>query len=257
MCGLAAHPFFTLLEWQRGMPTSYSLSLTSYICLDPCYCVLLDARSDRYLAISRDTMERLGPWLSGWPADPSQACTTVMPAELASIADDFVRRGTLTKGPFLGKPVRPQDIPRPQRSLLDAHEPVPLIMTLPLAGALICSSLWARRQLTRHPLLSTIGAVAERRASSQRSPSAALDLDRARFLVSTFTRWLVFSSKPNDCLFEALALLHFLSRFQIYPSWVFGVIPEPFHAHCWLQHRGIVVNDTVAHVSQYAPLMLI
>jgi hypothetical protein len=86
----------------------------------------------------------------------------------------------------------------------------------------------------------------------------AFDPERTRELIATFAslRPYVFTSK-DACLFEALALGQFLAEFSLHPHWVFGVQARPFAAHCWLQHEDIVLNDTVDHVSRYAPIMVV
>ena len=59
------------------------------------------------------------------------------------------------------------------------------------------------------------------------------------------------------CLFDSLALIHFLARFRVFPDWVFGVTADPFEAHCWVQTGGVVLNDTVERVSAFTPIMSI
>ena len=74
-------------------------------------------------------------------------------------------------------------------------------------------------------------------------------------LVSVFDRLRWFYPRSYLCLFDALALIHFLARFHVYPDWVFGVNADPFEAHCWVQAGGIVLNDTVERVSAFTTLM--
>lgn len=234
----------------------YFLSRDSYICFDHRYCVILDVQSDKYMAIARQTMEHLAPCLSGWPTEPTLNSTTPVSSEMASIADELLHRGTLTDQPDRGKPFRTQDIPRVFNSLLADCKSPPFRSTVPYAGAIVHSALSARYRLSRHSLLSTINAIITRRESRDHS-SKQIDLPRARFLVEAFNRWLVLHSRPNACLLDSLSLLLFLARFEIFPFWVFGVISEPFHAHCWLQCGNTVFNDCMAHVSQYTPIMLV
>jgi hypothetical protein len=69
-------------------------------------------------------------------------------------------------------------------------------------------------------------------------------------------RAFLFSTR-DECLHDSLAVLEFLARHQLFPSWVFGVRARPFAAHCWVQHDGFVCNDTVEHVSGYVPIMVV
>lgn len=237
------------------MALSYYLSMDSYICLDRRYCIILNVRSDKYLAASRPTIDCLAPWLSGWRTELS-AVETAIPAHIETIAEDFVRLGILTKHSHLGKPLLPQDIQKPTENMLAGGSPSRLQSALPFAYASMRSLLWARNRLSRHSLLSTIHAILERRAACTQSPPE-LDIIRASFLINVFKHWQVLFSRPQACLYDSLSLLHFLSTFNICPSLVFGVTPDPFQAHCWLQHRTMVLNDRLSRVSDYTPIMLV
>ncbi|MEO1020428.1 MAG: lasso peptide biosynthesis B2 protein, partial [Pseudomonadota bacterium] len=63
--------------------------------------------------------------------------------------------------------------------------------------------------------------------------------------------------RPYLCLFDSLALLYFLARYEVFPQWVFAVQLKPFRAHCWVQSNSLVVNDVVANVRHYTPIMSI
>jgi hypothetical protein len=72
-----------------------------------------------------------------------------------------------------------------------------------------------------------------------------------------FERLRLFYPRSYLCLFDSLALIHFLARFDVYPDWVFGVNADPFEAHCWVQAGNVVLNDTVARVSGFTPIMVV
>jgi hypothetical protein len=238
------------------MSISYFLSADSYICLDRRYCIFLDARSDKYMVTSRQTIDCLAPWLHGWRTEFSSVAENTIPPHLETIAEDFVREGIFTKLSHLGKPLLSQDIERPTQNMRTALNSPRLWSALVLGYASIRSSLWASERLSRHSLLSTIRAVRERRAACSRSPHD-VDVLRTSSLVEVFKRWHILFSRPHACLYDSLSLLHFLSAFNIFPSLVFGVIPDPFQAHCWLQCNTMVINDSVSHVSNYTPIMLV
>jgi hypothetical protein len=104
--------------------------------------------------------------------------------------------------------------------------------------------------------MSILQGVTSRRPSPPRhtaEPPSAFEYS----LISEFFAWRGFYSRPNACLLDSLSLLHFLARFHIFPSWVFGVIAEPFQAHCWLQWRDLVLNDSLPHIEGYTPIMLV
>jgi hypothetical protein len=104
-----------------------------------------------------------------------------------------------------------------------------------------------------------IARARRRRARAvARNESAGFDRENAKRAIATFAALRPFFFTAKDAgLFEALALARFLARWGLYPRWVFGVQARPFAAHCWLQHEGIVLNDTVEHVSRYSPIMVV
>lgn len=239
------------------MTPSYSLTTHSYICLDLQYCIFLDVRSDKYLAVGRQTIERLAPWLFGWSADAgSPPPEKVLPLDLADTVNDLLRRRVFTDLPQQGKAVRPQCIAHVTESMAEAIECPAFRSTLKLSASIVRSLVWARYRLSDQSLSSTIKAVAARRDPSRRS-SAEPALSHVGSLIAAFNAWRPLYSRPNACMFDSLSLLHFLSQFNVFPSWVFGVISEPFQAHCWLQHGSFVLNDSLSHVTAYTPIMCV
>jgi hypothetical protein len=116
------------------------------------------------------------------------------------------------------------------------------------------SSVRASRELRRQPFQLIVEAVRERK-SRNASRAGRTDFERARLLASVFERLRLFYPRSYLCLFDSLALIHFLARFHVYPDWVFGVNADPFEAHCWVQVGNVVLNDTVARVSAFTPIM--
>lgn len=82
-------------------------------------------------------------------------------------------------------------------------------------------------------------------------------LEAALPLLAVFDRLRLFYPRPYLCLFDSLALIHFLARFDLYPDWVFAVRADPFEAHCWVQADAVVLNDTVERVASLHPIMVI
>jgi hypothetical protein len=116
------------------------------------------------------------------------------------------------------------------------------------------SSAKASRQLHSQAFESIVAFVRarKRRKSDSTKP---FDIERAHSLVSVFDRLRLFYPRSYLCLFDSLALINFLARFNLYPDWVFGVTAEPFEAHCWVQASGTVLNDTLERVSAFTPIM--
>ncbi len=66
-----------------------------------------------------------------------------------------------------------------------------------------------------------------------------------------------FYNPKDACLRDTLTLIEFLSRYDIYPQWVFGVRMQPFSAHAWVQYGPTLFTDPVDHVKTFTPIMVI
>ncbi|TAM57512.1 MAG: lasso peptide biosynthesis B2 protein [Rhodanobacter sp.] len=59
------------------------------------------------------------------------------------------------------------------------------------------------------------------------------------------------------CFLDSLSLLRFLSRRRLPANIVFGVTPEPFAAHCWVQTGDMVLNETLSEVHAHTPIRIV
>lgn len=237
---------------------SGAIFLQSHIFLCPAkrHWVILDVNRDKYLCVQRRLLEALGPRLQGWEGGAgAEARNAAVPAEEAlALANQLMSLGILSEHSEGAKDARavvyPRptealdlDLPRRQRRLPGIHAP-----------AFFASSMRASRQLGTRRFQSIVESVRERKACHA-GRAGPFDLARARSLVAVFERWRLFYPRSYLCLFDSLALIHFLARFHVYPDWVFGVAAEPFEAHCWVQAGNVVLNDTVERVSAFTPIM--
>lgn len=144
----------------------------------------------------------------------------------------------------------------PTAALIDGYADVTTRITLKDLACFATAALTAKLLLRRFSLESIARRVSLRRA--RRQAATAPDIDRLQCLVAGFGRMRTFVfTASNECLFDSLALSEFLSFYGAFPRWVFGVRTNPFAAHCWLQHDGIVVNDSPEHVGRFMPIMAI
>jgi hypothetical protein len=227
-----------------------------FLCPAKRHWVILDVNRDKYLCVDRRQFESLGPWLHGWQQGAQGAeCQAGAPADEAlALANRLLSVGILSEHAEGAKQVRSTarklptaaadlDLPASARRSACAH-------ALPF----FLSSAKADRQLRSQPFQSVVGYVQERK---QRKASSVrpFDLDRARALTEVFDRLRLFYPRPYLCLFDSLALIHFLARFDLYPDWVFAVMADPFEAHCWVQAGNVVLNDTLERVSPLTTIM--
>jgi hypothetical protein len=234
--------------------TRYCLAEHVHVCRVGAHIVALDVKQDRYLAVKADATACLAELVPGWPAqdeDPASA----PPTHAMALAEQLARRGILsTSG---GKPATPVRCNPARSELLTADAAATDEMSLASVAGIVAGVFAAAWTLRRCSFEQLIRRVAVRKLVARRD-AAAFDFERARTLIAILRRLrpYLYTSR-NACLFDSFALLELLARQRMYPDWVFAVQASPFGAHCWLQHEGIVVNDTCEHVAPLTPIMVV
>ena len=227
-----------------------------FICQGKRHWVVLDVNRDKYLCIDRPQFEALGPSLKGWElpaAGPSGSDVAAASEAAVALANSLLALDILSDRATHAKDARPTAHLLPTEAI-DPDSPPSRRSSGPHAASFFLSSARASRELRRQRFQLIIEAV---RARKNRNASRAgrPDFERTRSLVSVFERLRLFYPRSYLCLFDSLALIHFLARFHVYPDWVFGVNADPFEAHCWVQAGDVVLNDRVARVSAFTPIM--
>jgi hypothetical protein len=119
--------------------------------------------------------------------------------------------------------------------------------------------VWStRHQLKTRTLKTTLDetiAYRDRKIGVGATPAVAED----KLLQATreFIRARRYVPIEPICLLDSLSLLRFLSRRKLLASIVFGVTPEPFTAHCWVQAGGMVLNETLFDSHTYTPIRVV
>ena len=237
-----------------SVPGPFFLQSHVYICRGKRHWVILDVNRDKYLCVDRGQFEALGPSLKGWEADSPGAAP--VPEEALALASGLLDLGILSDRATHAKDARPTAYPLPTEAI-DPDSPVHSRRSSGAhAASFFASSGRASRELRRQRFQLTIEAVRARKSRNAGRTGLA-DIERARSLMLVFERLRLFYPRSYLCLFDSLALIHFLARFDVYPDWVFGVNADPFEAHCWVQAGNVVLNDTVARVSGFTPIMVV
>jgi hypothetical protein len=235
---------------------NYFLSNHAFLCTAGNHCIILDLKQDQYLFADGRRLCALGPHLDGWEhCTQTSSVDAVDPTpDVVGFADELATRGILTIERRHGKPARPLILSKPANALraVACSAGWPMARFLHFWRAASC----ANSRLKHESMESIVDAV-QRRKHAASVRSSPFDFHRARVLVAQFDTLRPFFPRQYVCLFDSLALLEFLSRFALYPTWVFAVIPEPFEAHCWLQHGDVVLNDSVEEVTKFTPIMAI
>lgn len=237
------------------------LSKSCHLCIDGEYAVILDLHADRYVALDHCSTSGFRDLVSGWPIDDDKKGCVPRPAIAHDrLLRDLTDRGVLTADRSRGKDASPIKVKTPLRSLLttpDLYLPVKGPDWLDTRTVAAFASAIARASLALRfvPILRIVKQVELRRRQSEYRQSQ-FDPEWAAGLVERFQsmRVFVFSTKDN-CLLGALALVHFLSSFGLFPQWIFGARAKPFSAHCWVQHEEFVFDDLVSHVRMFTPIL--
>src|SRR5262249_42953237 len=123
----------------------------------------------------------------------------------------------------------------------------------------LLAALRTSLQLRRKSLDRIINRERRLKEKARSSPTNfAATAERLERCMATFLRLrpLIFTAHDR-CLFDSLALKEFLRLHGIFPDLIFGVRSDPFSAHCWLQHREIVINDDPENVQDFTPIMVV
>lgn len=112
-------------------------------------------------------------------------------------------------------------------------------------------------QLKTRTLKQVIDSLTVRRGRSfltaPLGPTEALTR-RALEAAGTFTAARPYVPIETCCLLDSISLVRFLSRRGLAASVVFGVIRDPFSAHCWVQAGEWVLNDTLGNIAANTPI---
>lgn len=228
------------------------------VCVTATGAVLLDLKRNRYFGLGCREARSLSTLASNWSASSSSAGPVLEPMppdDAARLADALVKAGFLT-------PVAPTE-PGPQFTSIDGSAPLTSVGH-ELAGAahlhlhhfvvFLRACIWAKRAVDSRLLYSIACEIAATKADAPQT----IDRERTIELVSVFRRLRPYAFAAKDqCLFHALALLKFLSHYNIFPTWVIAVRPTPWAAHSWLQMGSLVLDCNPEEICEYSPILAI
>jgi hypothetical protein len=233
---------------------TYFLPKHVFFCFSGDYCVFLDLKRDRYSCVSRSDAQLLDGCVPGWPSHAARTQPDLPEHESAARA--MLEGGLLTPYATEGKSAEPLPICAPTCSLAGQDGRVPLMRGITATDAVLflASAASTSLRLRKWPIDRIVRRVQTRRLRARRK---AASIGRIREKVAVFNALRPFFpvSGKGCCLFDSLALLEFLSRYGLFPLWVFGVRTEPFYAHCWLQHEGVLLNGPLEQARSYTPIL--
>ncbi|MGQ0835346.1 MAG: lasso peptide biosynthesis B2 protein [Gammaproteobacteria bacterium] len=221
--------------------------------------VFLDLRADKYFAVSTEHHRAMVPIIAGLPSPPAHDRGSKQPSHRSSaqITDVLVAKGLLTATSTSGKPATPaaldSDAMHPMGQGTEFEYPVHARHIVDFL--LACSrAAW----LLRWRSLEAAVRAVECKKANRRGPGAHFDMSRATELVSVFRHLRLYLFAPHgSCLFHALALVIFMSRYGLFPNWVIGVQSGPFAAHSWVQQGAFVLDCTPEDVCYFKPILVV
>ena len=80
---------------------------------------------------------------------------------------------------------------------------------------------------------------------------------RAIRIATAFDRMSLLLGAYDRCLARSFALARYLTARNVACDLVFGVSMDPFAAHCWVQHDGVILNDHLDHVRTFTPILVL
>jgi len=231
----------------------YFLAKHAFVCAVGADVVVLDLKHDRYVAFERDFWDPIARDIGGWPALELET-SAPQPAPDADALSQLMESGLLTADDHQGKDATPAAIELPSTSLIEDFRVQPPSIRAGHVLSFIVAVCAARLRLRFQPIEKVVSTIRQ----SRQSHAKASDPAAMRDLTEVFRRLrpMLLTSRSH-CLLESLALLNFLSRYDIHPTWVFGVHTAPFSAHCWLQLGEIACNDPLDHIRRYTPIMVV
>ena len=243
----------------------YFLRREVFFCFSDKNVVFRDIRGDDYFALPITTTSAFKAALAGWPkqieVDLGEAKASIDDSYLA--LEEMLIQGFLTKDPAKGKEAIPFISTAPRASLRKDDATVSAESENQHAMEFFTAARDATdllRACENSPevgpwkitleLLDMIRTRREKNASAWNTAKA----QTLATIAQELRPW--FDEKPV-CTLDSLVVIEFFARHDLYPDWVFGIRANPPDAHCWVQHKDMLVNDTVDVVTQFTPIMAI
>ncbi|MEY2116474.1 MULTISPECIES: lasso peptide biosynthesis B2 protein [Rhodanobacter] len=125
----------------------------------------------------------------------------------------------------------------------------------------VMAIVWSTRRHLKTRTLKTnldeASAYRNRKTCVRGDATPAADEGKLLQASGQFARARRYAPIEPICLLDSLSMLRFLSRRGLSANIVFGVTPEPFAAHCWIQAGDMVLNETLFDTHAYTPIRLV
>jgi len=220
--------------------------------------VLLDLKRNRYFGIGTKETRALSTLALNWDEANGSAATVerLDPDAAIAMADALIAAGLLSRDvpaertAFGGAPLDLSGVLTSAGHQLNRRSPLSLAHLASFVAALA----WTRRALRSRTLYSIACEIRDRKAAAD----GHFDEHRAVELVGIFRRLRPHAFAARDrCLFHSLALVRFMARHAVFPTWVIGVRAKPWGAHAWVQQNKLLLDANPEQVCEYTPILTV
>lgn len=165
----------------------------------------------------------------------------------------LLSRGLLIETNVPGLRLTEIAVPTPTESVFDHEDCKVNVWSL---GRSVSTRIASSINMNRRPVHRVIDEVSARKGEGIRRAGGDFEPDISAMAWSFIASRRIIS-KQDKCLPWSVAMVNYLSRFCFFPDLVIGVKMDPFAAHAWVQHRGLVLSDTAEAVLPYTPILAI
>lgn len=223
--------------------------------------MLLDLKRDKYLGLCGRELSALAKLVTGWPPPSTQGVDNFEPlsdAEANELAVTLAADGLLTRDATAAKsePAASVELGGTMFAIGQSVECGRAIRIVDVVNFLIAwaSAAW---MLRARSFDSAVRWVA-RRKQCKGAATTAVDTRTLMELIDVFRRLRLFAfTAKGKCLFHAVVLTTFLSRYGVFPAWVLGVKTSPWGAHSWVQQGNLLLDSTPEEVRTYTPILVV
>lgn len=226
-----------------------------YFCVTEGAGVFLDLRRDEYSAVTI-------------PAEFVSSRGDMSEADILSAFEvhrlDLVRESLLVETPRASAVTAYQQLRRPSSNIFAPDDQRAFGLSGEAGRAVrvrardlldfLLASRKASVHLKKRRLYDVVSAVRVRKADAGGDTTDFDALKRATMIYRRLRPWY---PRSYLCLYDALALIEFLARRRLFPTWVFAVQAQPFGAHCWVQAGEHLLNETTEYAREFTPIMAI
>lgn len=223
--------------------------------------MLLDCRKNRYFGVAASDSCMLAAHIEDWPWPVKRIHSedSKSDPQVQNLIHDMLQRGVLVRKAFSGSP-KLRVVPAPPTlELCSVYSEQKPCLTAYDIRAFLWSQFIASYLLRWRSLEYILDRIRKRRArfdNLDSRTSRQFDANSTRILVEKYNvASRAMYSKHDICLYEAVALSEFLSKYEVFPYCVIGVTAKPFSAHCWLQQDHVLVNDKRIRVQNFTPML--